>query len=40
MAIDELELGHRPWLRVEKVGVTGDEVAEPIEDSLERPWAK
>lgn len=32
---EEVELGHREWLRVEKVGVIGEEVAEPPEDSRE-----
>lgn len=36
-ATEELELGQRPWLRVEKVGVTGEEALDALEDS--REWA-
>lgn len=38
-AREEQELGQRPWLRVENVGVTGEDALDALEESREWPGA-
>lgn len=39
MTSDELELGHRLWLRLEKDELSGEDGLDPVEELLECPAA-